>query len=88
MTFNLTLCAVDRVGQTPRRGDVDRAVSIEFQRSAQRSKPWGPEDAPRPSHPRVLSDSRASVLASQNQRSSFAVTGSSGAASPWPKALM
>jgi len=59
MTFNPTLCAVDRVGQAPRFGDVDSAVSIDFQHTAQRSEPGRPKDAPRSSHPVLLSDFRS-----------------------------
>jgi hypothetical protein len=34
MTFNPTLCAVDRLGQASRRGDINGAVTIDFQHTA------------------------------------------------------
>ena len=56
MAFKPSFCAGDGVGQAPGRGDIDCALSIELQSTAQRPKPRRSEDASRPSDPRVLND--------------------------------
>src|SRR5687767_5495661 len=59
MTFKPSFSPFDCVGETPRHGDVHRARAIEFQCSAQCSKPRGPEDATRPSHTLVFTHYRS-----------------------------
>src|SRR5262249_23506689 len=46
MTFKSSLCAMDCIRHAPRFSDIDRTVSVQFQRASKCSKPWTAKDAP------------------------------------------